>query len=43
MLMCPVGLRSQKGCDSHYQQKLETADPTSRPRARPNSQLSKNN
>jgi hypothetical protein len=35
MLMRPVELRPEKGCDSDTQQKLKTTDPTSRQRERP--------
>jgi hypothetical protein len=44
MLVSPVGLRSEKGCAGYVQQKLKTADPTSRQRGLPtatNPQLSK--
>jgi hypothetical protein len=39
MIMSPVGLRSEKGCAGDAQQKLKTADPTSRQRGRPYQQI----
>jgi hypothetical protein len=46
MLMSPVGLRSEEGCDGNALQKLKTTDPSSRQRGRltsTNPQPSKNN
>jgi hypothetical protein len=38
MIMCPAGLRSEKGCAGDDRQKLKRTDPTSRQRGRPTQQ-----